>query len=428
MEAAHPELARTPWPKEHHAVISFADGSQPGDSVPSDAVKQQADSALERENPDVAKTHWPGDDQLSQSHTHPSAAAAAAAAPLNGASHGAADMLGEADAREDVPNTHSSQGMMRTHAEKVAAAEREKGLGNALLQEGNPGGALAHYSKGLAYCPGHVALLNNRSLARLQMKDYEGCIADASAVLSHEAANTKALSRRGKALCDLGRYQEAIQDLQQVLARQPSESVAKEALAKAKAGLKEQAAAAAAAAQAQPAAAAAQAPPAAAAAKQQPAARAVRSTVPQAATDSAAAAAAAAALAVSGSVKVPTKAPKTLYEFERTWRDLRSHPAAFAAYLRLLKGTNLVKIMEGAGSSSPDIVSSVMLLLQQQVVNQEHNTKEAMRILKGIGKAKGLSLSLMMMQEQETAALRDVLAQAEKEGFDTAAVRSAFRL
>jgi Potential Monad-binding region of RPAP3 len=43
-------------------------------------------------------------------------------------------------------------------------------------------------------------------------------------------------------------------------------------------------------------------------------------------------------------IRASLKAPKTLYEFERTWRDVRSNSTNFAAYMRLVKGSNLVKV------------------------------------------------------------------------------------
>jgi Potential Monad-binding region of RPAP3 len=43
-------------------------------------------------------------------------------------------------------------------------------------------------------------------------------------------------------------------------------------------------------------------------------------------------------------IRASLKAPKTLYEFERTWRDVRGNTTNFAAYMKLVKGSNLVKV------------------------------------------------------------------------------------
>jgi hypothetical protein len=99
--------------------------------------------------------------------------------------------------------------------------------------------------------------------------------------------------------------------------------------------------------------------------------------------------------------------------------------------MRRTRTTVTTQIMEGAGASSPDIIPSVISLLHGHVLATQHDTSEAMRVLRGIGKAKGLSLALMMLPQAQAAQLRSVVAQAEAEGFDAAAVatvKQAFNL
>ena len=88
-----------------------------------------------------------------------------------------------------------------------------------------------HICRALELQPFWAAALNNRAQARLKLGRWAEAEADASAVLSQEAANVKALLRRAAARKEQGRADEAAADWRAVLAAEPRNKEAAAALA-----------------------------------------------------------------------------------------------------------------------------------------------------------------------------------------------------
>eukprot|EP00953_Heterococcus_sp_UTEX-ZZ885_P009289 5491-Heterococcus_DN1.PRE.1 len=86
--------------------------------------------------------------------------------------------------------------------------------------------------------------------------------------------------------------------------------------------------------------------------------------------------------------------------------------------------------MEGASSSNPDIMSSIIQLLYTNT-DGSIDQKEIVRILKGISKVKGLSLMMMMLSSSDVAAVKDMLntaAQNDQYAADAATLKSRFAI
>ncbi|KAH8048404.1 hypothetical protein JL722_12455 [Aureococcus anophagefferens] len=71
-------------------------------------------------------------------------------------------------------------------------SDAKKAAGSEKMKAGDLAGAVACYTAALELWDGNVAARNNRALARLKLEDFDGAVADASAVLV-KAANLKAL-------------------------------------------------------------------------------------------------------------------------------------------------------------------------------------------------------------------------------------------
>lgn len=411
----HPETAKTHWPLKDvsptQPAVHFRDGSLPGDSLPIDEIKLEADKLLAAQHPDVARTHWPS--QTQEQHTY-----------INEEQHANSNggmsripIMGDSDEEDEAPVKQMDIEQATVHKER----------GNALLKANDLQGAINAYTEGLTFAPGFTPLVNNRCLAYLQAKDYANCIKDADTVLSQEPLNTKALTRRGVAYTEQHKYAEARADFSAVLQLEPENPAAKKGLARVTDEEKHS--------------------------KQtiekhsknsiQTSTDTHTHTKPTntnisnkserkgdgtlrrnssngSVTDSVAdflsgpKAAEAAKLLRERGRAAPTSAPKTLYEFERAWRDVKDIPDAYDQYLRLLKGSALTKILNGAGTQSTDIIPSIIRHLDTYTAQKD--AQEAVRILQALSKMKGLGLTLMMLSDIDRAALSNVVHTTEAEG------------
>eukprot|EP00953_Heterococcus_sp_UTEX-ZZ885_P000375 733-Heterococcus_DN1.PRE.1 len=117
--------------------------------------------------------------------------------------------------------------------------------------------------------------------------------------------------------------------------------------------------------------------------------------------------AAVAPVASSGAVagiakpKLPTAPPKTAYELEREWRNLREHPDLLCAYVRSFKSSTFKRVFRE--SLHADVISGLLKLLQQHIAPQQ--PAEAVRILQSLSKADGFSMLLLMLPAEDRATL-----------------------
>ena len=110
---------------------------------------------------------------------------------------------------------------------KVAAARKEKELGNDRFKAKDLAGAVRHYSRGLDLLPADDSeerhlILCNRALVLLQQDKTAEAEADCSEAIKANGAWGKAWHRRGVAKAKAGRLDEALQDLEQALKLEPN--------------------------------------------------------------------------------------------------------------------------------------------------------------------------------------------------------------
>ena len=112
-------------------------------------------------------------------------------------------------------------------------ADNMKEEGNAKLKAGDLTGAVDAYTRALALDPEHklpsaAALLGNRSLAHLKLKNYKACVDDCTAALLVDPRYGKAYYRRAQAREALEELSSAFTDLRELLRIEPDN---KEAIA-----------------------------------------------------------------------------------------------------------------------------------------------------------------------------------------------------
>ena len=111
------------------------------------------------------------------------------------------------------------------------AAASLKAAGNASLKAGALDEAIGAYSRALSTpnlsATTRVALLSNRALAQLRLRQFAPCVDDCTAALALEPAHVKALYRRAQARAALGHLPTALHDTAAVIKLEPANAEAR---------------------------------------------------------------------------------------------------------------------------------------------------------------------------------------------------------
>lgn len=99
-------------------------------------------------------------------------------------------------------------------------AERERG--NEYYKQGNFEQAIKFYTRSIGFNPRNPVVYSNRAMSYLKIKDYSSAESDCSCALELDPEHTKSLSRRGTARNALGRHQAAFLDFSKVKLLDPS--------------------------------------------------------------------------------------------------------------------------------------------------------------------------------------------------------------
>jgi len=131
------------------------------------------------------------------------------------------------------------------NTENLSAEEKQmsegKAKGNGHFKKGEFPLAIAEYSKVAEVWEAMgektkeadkiaAACLNNRAACRIQTRDFEDAIADATKVLEIEPGNPKAHLRRGTCYEHIEKYKLSVKDMEAVLAKDPGSKQAKDIL------------------------------------------------------------------------------------------------------------------------------------------------------------------------------------------------------
>jgi Flp pilus assembly protein TadD len=170
-----------------------------------------------------------------------------------------------------------------------------------------------------------------------------------------------------------------------------------------------------------------------------PSPSAAAKTSPKSPTTSAAAAKTSAAAAAASSpvkvlkikAKVPSEPPKTMYEFELKWRELKGSDADLAQYLKLFKVSTFKKVFKA--STSPDIVPSLLRVAATQLSQNSSSSSRDLgacsRVLRGLAATAGFSMTRMLLSDDDKACVvqaTDALSKSAKHAADAAEIRKAF--
>jgi len=157
--------------------------------------------------------------------------------------------------------------------------------------------------------------------------------------------------------------------------------------------------------------------------------------------------------------QVPSEAPKTMYELERVWRELKASDADLAAYLKLFKVATFKKVFKE--STSPDIVPMLLRVAATQLAVSTVSTATAAaassapsptspclsasaspskkardlgacsRVLRGLAATAGFPMTRMLLNANDKACVAtacEVLAKSAKYAADAAEIRAAYQV
>ena len=109
---------------------------------------------------------------------------------------------------------------------------------------------------------------------------------------------------------------------------------------------------------------------------------------------------------------VPTEQPKNVYELERIWRGLKTHPQLFAKYITTLKSVTIKKVFNDNVSS--DLYSSLFEVCSTFVV--QDSPKEAFRVLESLTMMKGFELTASLWPKKDMQYIEEVFTKVSSSG------------
>ena len=266
----------------------------------------------------------------------------------------------------------------KSNSERSMAAKNE---GVAAIQRNDLQAALESFTRAIGLDASNVAAINNRALVHLRLGQNDLAVDDASAVLAAEPTNTKALFRRGTARKAMASalvadadpkpvgplLDAALTDLDAVLALEPTNLDAQR-----ERGV-------------------------VATMRVENEKRAQRARQPEVRRTKVRAKA------------VPSTPPKTQYELEKVWRDLKTEPAAFAQYIKIFKASTYKKVLKE--SLNEEVLSGMLAAASEHL-----SSEAAARMLHGIAQSSGFSMWRMMMTAADKSHIADLAGRIRADG------------
>lgn len=110
------------------------------------------------------------------------------------------------------PSSSSDEATATTTTSPAYQAQSANNTANSFFRAGSPAQAEGLYTKALLMDPSAPTLYTNRAMARLQLKLWEGVLADCEASLAIKEVNMKARYYGAQALLQLGRPEKALEE------------------------------------------------------------------------------------------------------------------------------------------------------------------------------------------------------------------------
>jgi len=289
---------------------------------------------------------------------------------------------------------------------KEEESEEQKVKGNDFFKKGRYEEAIQCYTRTIQLTPQSAIGYANRGMAYLNMKSYEKAEQDCTSAIALDKQYIKAYSRRGSARKNLGKYEDAINDFQETLTLEPGNKQAIEELAaisRIHQNTKSQKPIIQVQDQtkppSQPAPQPAKSPKRVVIEeieedekeKQPPPQKVVP---PQRKFDNIKA-------------ELPKEAPKTTYDFETFWNTVKTDPATFFEYLKMIPVKSFPQVFKN--SMRPEIFSSIIPLLELYFLpNVPDQLLDLLKILPQIPR---FDMNLMFMSKTEKQALSSLFEQ-----------------
>ena len=108
--------------------------------------------------------------------------------------------------------------------------------------------------------------------------------------------------------------------------------------------------------------------------------------------------------AISITPVLPSELPKNVYELERVWRGLKSHPELFASYLKGFKTSTFKKVFNENVSS--DLMSSVFVSTRDHLAGK--NPQDAFKILNGLSLMDKFELIVSLLPETDIECIKSI--------------------
>jgi len=102
---------------------------------------------------------------------------------------------------------------------------------------------------------------------------------------------------------------------------------------------------------------------------------------------------------------VPNELPKNVYELERIWRGLKSHPELFASYLKGFKTSTFKKVFNENVSS--DLMSSLFKATKDYICRD--NPESAYKIIDGMTQMSKFKLTASLLPESDLKCVKEII-------------------
>ncbi|GBG26959.1 Peptidyl-prolyl cis-trans isomerase FKBP4 [Hondaea fermentalgiana] len=109
--------------------------------------------------------------------------------------------------------------------------------------------------------------------------------------------------------------------------------------------------------------------------------------------------------------RLPSRAPQSMYEFERVWKELREKPSLRGELLVDLLGASGMRRLFGRAAPEADTLSEMVQGLCA-FVSETSEAAEHLAVANAIAEIPSVDMSIMFLTKKERAALADALSQA----------------
>merc|ERR1712196_181399 len=116
---------------------------------------------------------------------------------------------------------------------------------------------------------------------------------------------------------------------------------------------------------------------------------------------------------------IPATPPKTQYELEKVWRDLKNDLSALATYIQTFKTSTYKKVLKE--SVNEEVLSGMLAAASEHL-----SSEAAARMLQGIAQSSGFAMWRMMMSDADRTCVTALLGRIRRDGASGADIARAY--